>query len=1285
MISTKRRDEDEVPMSEKNANNDDEVDLVQDIVFDDTMQGNNQGDGVKSEHLKEKSEDPFGLYALLNKVNRNESNSGTSIKFPPGFTPLVDKEEGMVNMNFKDDEKGSSNSGHFKKSGCPRTEGSILGVLEEVVKVGLAQKTKKDWVRELCIRNKVNFLAIQETKMELMDELCVRNCWGNMQYDHAVSDAVGNSGGILCIWDPNCFSKESVTISDFFVIIRGTWRLTGQKFLMIAVYAPQDSRDKITLWDFLHHEISKWKGESIVMGDFNEVRFKSDRFGSNFNVNGAYSFNSFISRAGLVEVVLGGCRYTWSLKNATKMSKLDRFLVSENLLISTPHLNAITLERYLSDHRPILLKENYFDYGPTPFRFFHHWIGMEGFSKLVEDTWKSSPSTDENAMKYLFGKFKHLKNTIREWTKNSQLCRKNVKTQFKKDLEAINQIIDSGKGSEEDIQMRSEIMLKLRDCDEIDSVELAQKAKIKWAIEGDENSKFYHGMLNKKRNNLSIRGVLVDGVWVDDPKEVKKEFFEHFSKRFAKPGYRRAKIRMEFPKRLSSDQMLDMEMEISKDEVKRAVWDCGTDKAPGLDGFTFGFFRHFWYLVGEEVFDAIPDANGVKDFRPISLIGSIYKIIAKILANRLVNVLEDLVNDVQSAFVINRQILDGPFMINEILQWCKMKKKETLIFKVDFEKAYDSVRWDFLDEVLSKFGFGEKWRKWIQCCLHSSRGSIIINGSPTEEFNFGKGLKQGDPLSPFLFILIMESLHLSFQRVVDEGYFHGIKLHDSVNISHLFYADDVVFVGYWSNRNISTRTHVLECFYLAFGIKINMSKSKIMGIHVNIDNVNQAAENLGCLVLKIPFMFLGSIVGGNMHRLSLWKDMIDRVKRRLSKWKMKMLSIGGRLTLVKSVLGSMPIFQLSLFKAPSGILKTLESIRRNFFNGLDGSSKKISWVNWNKVIAPKDKGGLGVSSLYALNRSLLFKWIWRFLTQGSSLWARVIKAIHGEDGNIGSKCKGGSKSCWSSIVSEVKTLENKGIDLMQFLKIKIGNGDSIRLWEDPWHVDGILKVRFPRIYALELRKSITIGEKLGHHNLSDTFRRCPRGGVEQLQFDDLVTLIQKVSIAPIADRWAWTRNSSGEFTVASARQFIDVKISAGGEFKTSWIRYIPNKVNIHAWKVMSNALATKFNMSRRGIPIDSITCVNCGTGVENTNHLFFTCDMAQKVSHMINRWWDIQDSEVVSYSSWKEWVTKLRLPGKNKLMFEGVYNVMWWLLWWYRSKVPFSWNEWLKNPNLINL
>ncbi|GKD36864.1 RNA-directed DNA polymerase, eukaryota [Tanacetum coccineum] len=136
----------------------------------------------------------------------------------------------------------------------------------------------------------------------------------------------------------------------------------------------------------------------------------------------------------------------------------------------------------------------------------------------------------------------------------------------------------------------------------------------------------------------------------------------------------------------------------------------------------------------------VPDANLVKDFRPISLIGSIYKIIAKILSNRLVN-------EVQSAFIAERQMLDGSFILNEILQWCTKKKKKTLIFKVDFENAFDSIRWDFLDDVLKEFGFRCKWRNWIQSCLTSFKGSILVNGCPTNEFQFYKGLKQGNPLS----------------------------------------------------------------------------------------------------------------------------------------------------------------------------------------------------------------------------------------------------------------------------------------------------------------------------------------------------------------------------------------------------------------------------------------------------------------------------------------------------------------------------------------------------------
>ncbi|GKA14232.1 RNA-directed DNA polymerase, eukaryota, partial [Tanacetum coccineum] len=724
-------------------------------------------------------------------------------------------------------------------------------------------------------------------------------------------------------------------------------RYIYEKILMVAVYAPHDLRDKKILWDYLEYIINRWDGEVLIMGDFNEVRRKTERFGSVFNVQGADMFNTFIANAGLEEIPLGGSSFTWCHKSATKMSKLDRFLISENLFNSYPDICATSLDRFLSDHRPILLRESNHDYGPILFRYFNHWTELDGFNKFVIDTWNSAP-VETNAMRNVMQKFKFLKGKIREWLKIYK-SKNGGSGILKEELNRIDADIDKGLASDIIINRRMEVIKSIQYLDKIHVMDLAQKAKVKWAIEKDENSRYFHGVLNKKK--------------------------------FEKPSANRILIDMNFPKTISIDQQTELEGAVSKEEVKKAVWDCGSDKSPGPDGFSFGFYRKFWTCIENDVFAAVNyfftfgdipkgcnacfialipkvhDANLVKDFRPISLIGSIYKIIAKILANRLVGVLGDIVNEVQSAFISDRQILDGPFILNEVIQWCKSKKKQSLIFKVDFEKAYDSVRWDFLDDVLKKFGFGNKWRDWIQKCLRSSRGSIIINGSPTEEFQFFKGLKQGDPLSPFLFILIMESLHLSFQSVVDVGLFKGIHLSPLVNLSHMFYADDAVFVGQWCDDNINTLVHVLECFFRASGLRINMSKSKIMGVNVGDDKIKVAASKLGCLILNTPFTYLGTKVGGNMSRVQAWTEIIDKVKSRLSNWKLKSLSIGGRLTLLKSVLGSIPIFHMSIFKVPLTVLRSLESIRCQFFNGHELKSNKSSWVKWNSVLAAKEKGG----------------------------------------------------------------------------------------------------------------------------------------------------------------------------------------------------------------------------------------------------------------------------------------------------------------------------------------
>ncbi|GKE29957.1 RNA-directed DNA polymerase, eukaryota, reverse transcriptase zinc-binding domain protein [Tanacetum coccineum] len=322
---------------------------------------------------------------------------------------------------------------------------------------------------------------------------------------------------------------------------------------------------------------------------------------------------------------------------------------------------------------------------------------------------------------------------------------------------------------------------------------------------------------------------------------------------------------------------------------------------------------------------------------------------------------------------------------------------------------------------------------------------------------------------------------------------------------------------------------------------------------------------------------------------------------------------------------------MSIFKVPSSILKSLESIRSRFFNGQEQKSNKASWVKWNKVLTPKDKGGLGVSSLYALNRGLMLKWVWRFYSQNCSLWTKVIKAIHGEDGNLNKDVTGGVRTCWTSIVHEVSKMQSRGVNVVDYIRLKLGNGENTRFWVDKWHVRGVFKELFPRMYALELNKNATVSSKLNASSIDNSFRRKARSGIEEMQLNSLAECSRLITLVPCEDRYVWTLESDGIFYVASIRKVIDGNRFQDGSVPTRWVNSVPIKVNIIAWKVKSNALPTRFNISRRGMVIDSIVCPICNVGVETTNHIFFQCAVVRQIMRKISSWWNIDYLDVNSY------------------------------------------------------
>nr|GEU40886.1 retrovirus-related Pol polyprotein from transposon TNT 1-94 [Tanacetum cinerariifolium] len=404
----------------------------------------------------------------------------------------------------------------------------------------------------------------------------------------------------------------------------------------------------------------------------------------------------------------------------------------------------------------------------------------------------------------------------------------------------------------------------------------------------------------------------------------------------------------------------------------------------------------------------------------------------------------------------------------------------------------------------------------------------------------------------------MESLHLSFQRVVNAGLFSGLKLNQTVTLSHIFYADDAVFVGKWSDRNITTLVHVLECFYQASGLRINMSKSKILGVNVDDDYVKQAASKLGCLLLKCLFLYLGTKVGGSMSRVDSWNEVVDKVKSRLSKWKMKTLSIGGRLTLLKSVLGSIPIFHMSIFRVPASVLKKMEFIRSHFFNGIEVGSEKPIWAKWIDVLKDKDRGG-----------------------SKTSLWTRVIKAIHGEDGRVNSMEVSGVRSCWKNIVFEVQNLKRQGVNVDDFMQLKIGNGESVSFWKDNWQGGGVLKTLVPRLFALENCKDVKDNWQGGGALKTLVHRLFALENCKDVKLNALKELVDRITLVSIEDRWNWSLDSSGEFSVSSIQKFIDKNRIPIAHSKTRWVKYIPIKVNVLAWKIKMDVLPTRLNISRR--------------------------------------------------------------------------------------------------------
>ncbi|GKU97025.1 hypothetical protein SLEP1_g10208 [Rubroshorea leprosula] len=524
--------------------------------------------------------------------------------------------------------------------------------------------------------------AVQETKLEVVDRKLCRRVWGTEDFDWIAKPSIGLSGGLLCVWNNKTFKKEEVIEGDHFIGVFGTWGEEGVPVYILNIYSPCELSGKRALWEELQNLISNRKGNWCLGGDFNAVRSTEEWAGCNGMSREMKEFDNFINKSGLVDLPLVGRKYTWYNSNGQYMSRIDRFLVSEDWLLRWCDVKQWGLKRTVSDHCPVLLKNERVDWGPKPFKFFDAWLQYPGCKELIRKTWNSTAVEGWYGFR-LKEKLKSTKKALKEWSRNSMT---EVDRKIMEAERVIAQLDERGKN----VQLSSTKIEKRRSS----FLELWNNLKLKENMEDGEN----------EINNIQINGEQHRGVG-----EIKEKIASYFKQLFTEDRWQRPKLNGISFRQIDRADNESLTATFSEEEIKNAVWDCESSKS-------------------------LENPQRIEEYRPISLIGVMYKIIVKLLANRLRKVLDKVIGEQQMAFIEGRQLVDGVVIANEVIDEAKRKKKRSFLFKVDFEKAYDKVCWDFLDYMLMRMGFCNTWRKWIHECLQSSMVSVLVNGSPSRQF-----------------------------------------------------------------------------------------------------------------------------------------------------------------------------------------------------------------------------------------------------------------------------------------------------------------------------------------------------------------------------------------------------------------------------------------------------------------------------------------------------------------------------------------------------------------------
>lgn len=896
---------------------------------------------------------------------------------------------------------------------------------------GLRDEHKRTSIFNYVRRKNIDLCLIQEAHCTEKEENIWENQWGGkIIFSHGAS----NARGVIVLIKPSLDCK----IIDIYKDNQGRYlevncSIQGTNFKVINLYAPNNEMARLNFLKDIKNRLDKedreiYKGKIILGGDLNLVQDEHlDRKGGTQNFSNLYKLG-ITTLTGIKEehdmVDLWRLkhpttkRFTWRQKNPLISSRLDVFLVST--LLSDYAVEIDILPSFRSDHSPVVMSIKTFENrkGPGLWKLNNTFLDdskyIEKISGLINNLKQNQDIFADQRVWWEYLKYKIREFSLNYGRQRAKETRENEK-HYESELKLIEEKIDSLQNDNELSQLnqrKDEITANILEMDRIKTEGIILRSRCRWHEEGEKNNKYFLNLCSRNKVKTTVNKLLrEDGIETQNQNEIIEMQKSFYKKLYAKQNTETTAAKTHYLRSintstLSNEDKIAGEGLLTLDELTKSMKSFKNNKTPGNDGLTVEFYRKFWgplckplldtlnysYSVGElslsqrqaviTLLDKGKDRQLLKNWRPLSMLNVDYKLGSKAIAERIKLYLPKLIHTNQVGYISGRHISNNIRAISDILEYTKLKGIPGVIVNIDFEKAFDSVNWEFLILTMKKFNFGESIIKWVETFYSNISSCVISNGWTSEYFEVERGVRQGDPLSPYLFVMVAEILACSIRQ---DDKISGIKIGNE-EIKLVQYADDTN--GVLSNE-ISARYFLknVETFGRYSGLKLNIDKTE--GAWIGSLRNNQT-KPLGIKWPDTPLRILGVYVSYNKDECNKlnFEDKIQKCKQLINSWIPRNLTLIGKSIIIRTFIISQFLYATSAIDIPDKYVSEIENLIYNFI--WSGKKPKIR----REILRQStENGGLNVPDIKTMLEVNKVKWIQKYEFAEYHVWKTTLKSF----------------------------------------------------------------------------------------------------------------------------------------------------------------------------------------------------------------------------------------------------------------------------------------------------